>query len=107
MLFIETRLFSKLLPNYLSDDEYRELQAFLIGSPNAGDLIQGAGGLRKIRWVSENKGKRGGVRVIYYGHLAVNRIYLMTLYAKNEVSDLSSDDKKALKQMLDNMLKRH
>lgn len=107
MLFIETNLFSKLLSNYLSDDEYREFQAFLINSPDAGDLIQGTGGLRKIRWFSGNKGKRGGVRIIYYGHLAINQIYLITLYAKNEVSDLSSDDKKVLKQMLDSMLKRH
>jgi mRNA-degrading endonuclease RelE of RelBE toxin-antitoxin system len=101
MIFIETILFTKLVAEYLSDDEYRELQVFLMDHPDVGKLIQGTGGLRKLRWNSGNKGKRGGVRIIYYWQVAVDQIYLMTLYAKNEVSDLTTKEKKALKQILE------
>jgi len=101
MVFIETSLFTKYLKEYLKDDEYRELQSFLIKQPDAGDLIQGTGGLRKLRWNLNNKGKRGGIRVIYYWQIAADQIYFFTLYAKNEVSDLTEDQKKVLKQMLE------
>lgn len=102
MVFIETLLFTKYLQDYLDDDEYRGLQNYLIEQPNAGDLIQGTGGLRKLRWSLDNRGKRGGIRVIYYWQVAEDQIYFFTLYAKNEVSDLSEKEKKALKQMLEN-----
>lgn len=101
MVFIETALFTKYLQDYLDDDEYRKLQSFLIEQSDAGDLIQGTGGLRKLRWSLENKGKRGGIRVIYYWQVAEDQIYFFTLYAKNEVSDLSAREKKTLKQMLE------
>jgi hypothetical protein len=101
MVFIETSIFTKKHPQYLSDDEYRELQNFLINKPNAGDLIQGTGGLRKLRWSLGNKGKQGGVRIIYYWQLAKEQIYFMTLYSKNEKVDLSPQDKKIIKQMLE------
>ena len=101
MVFIEAAPFTKCLWDYLNDDEYRELQSFLIEQPEAGDLIQGAGGLLKLRWSMDNKGKRGGIRVIYYWQISEDQIYLFTLYAKNEMSDLSSDEKKILKKMLE------
>lgn len=72
----------------------------MIEQPDSGDVIQGAGGLRKLRWSLDRRGKRGGIRVIYFWQVAKEHIYLLTLYAKNEISDLSSDDKKALKMML-------
>lgn len=100
MVFIETSIFTKKHTQYLLDDEYRKLQNFLINKPNAGVLIQGTGGLRKLRWSLGNKGKQGGVRVIYYWQLTKNQIYLMTIYSKNEKVDLSSQEKKSLKQML-------
>jgi len=100
MVFVETRIFTKKCSLYLPDDEFRELQNFLINKPNAGTLIQGTGGLRKLRWSLDNKGKRGGIRVIYYWQLSKNQIYLMTLYSKNEKTDLSSKEKKDIKQML-------
>lgn len=103
MVFIETVLFTKHLPYYLKDDEYRQLQNFLIEQPDAGALIQGTGGLRKLRWGLDNKGKRGGVRIIYYWKTEHNQIYFFTLFAKNEVSDLSAKEKKALKQMLESL----
>lgn len=86
----------------MKDDEYRELQNYLIEQPEAGDLIQGTGGLRKLRWSLDKKGKRGGIRIIYYIKLADDQIYFFTLYAKNEVSDLSASEKKQLKSMLEN-----
>lgn len=101
MVFIEVAPFTKYLRDYLNDDEYRELQNFLIEQPEAGDLIQGTGGLRKLRWSMDNQGKRRGVRVIYYWQISRDQIYLFTLYAKNEMSDLSSNEKKVLKKMLE------
>lgn len=100
MIFMETLLFTKQLPDYLEDDEYQELQEFLIEQPDAGNLIQGTGGLRKLRWTLDNKGKRGGIRIIYYWQVSKDHIYFFTLYAKNEMSDLSAREKKALKLML-------
>lgn len=66
MIFVETLLFTKQLADYLLDDEYRELQESLLEKPDAGDIIQGTGGLRKLRWNRGNKGKRSGTRIIYY-----------------------------------------
>ena len=64
--FIETPGFTKLLPQYLSDDEYAELQRVLIKQPEVGDIVPGTGGVRKMRWRLSGRGKRGGLRVIYY-----------------------------------------
>lgn len=100
MIFIETTFFTRLLGNYLTDDEYNELQEFIIETPDAGAVIQGTSGLRKLRWVSHHKGKRGGVRVIYYWHVSADHIYMMTLYGKNEMSNLSASEKRALKKIL-------
>lgn len=66
MIFIETKLFTKLLPEYLTDDDYRAFQWYLILNPEVGDLVRGSGGVRKIRWSPKGKGKRGGVRIMYY-----------------------------------------
>ncbi len=104
MVFIETILFTKLLLDYLTDDQYKELQSFLIKQPDVGDLIQGTGGLRKLRWKLEGKGKRGGIRIIYYWHIKDHHIYLMTIYKKNEMADLSAQEKQILKNLLDRWL---
>lgn len=101
MVFIESQLFTKLLPNYLSDEEYQQFQRALMTQPDLGEVIQGTGGIRKIRWSSQSKGKgkRGGIRIIYYHQNIRGQIYLLTLYAKNEITDLSSEDKKILRTM--------
>ena len=101
MIFIESYLFTKQLPDYLEDEEYQKFQNFLIETPDAGDVIQGAGGLRKLRWALANKGKRSGARIIYYWQATKDQIFLFTLYAKNEVTDLTAAEKRALKQMLE------
>ena len=66
MIFIETSIFTKVLPNYLSDDDYRGLQSYLLQKPGAGDIVRGSGRVRKVRWAPSEKGKSGGVRAIYY-----------------------------------------
>ena len=66
LTFVETKLFTKRLREYLADDEYRALQEALIANPQAGDIIRGSGGVRKLRWNVAGRGKRGGIRVIYY-----------------------------------------
>lgn len=88
MLFIETSVFSALLEDWLSDEEYRGLQSYLIERPDAGDIIRGSGGIRKLRWAAKGKGKSGGVRVIYYWAKAPEQIYLLTLYGKSEMADI-------------------
>ena len=90
MIFIETSLFTKLLPEYLSDDEYASLQWYLFEHPQAGQIVAGSGGVRKMRWSHEGKGKRGGVRVIYYWRESVSEIWLLTIYGKSERASMPS-----------------
>ena len=84
MLFIETTKFTRLLPSYLTDEEYRGLQVYLMQKPDAGDLIRGSGGVRKVRWAPAGFGKSGAVRVIYYWKQSDHEIWMLTLYSKSE-----------------------
>lgn len=86
--FIETRLFTRLVAEYLSDDEYRELQKALIANPAAGDVVAGSGGLRKLRWRAAGRGKRGGYRVIYFARVAQGVIWMLTMYPKNVTENI-------------------
>ena len=97
MIFIESKIFEKLRGKYFDDTSYREFQNFLLEQPNVGDTIQGTGGLKKVRWLANGKGKRGGIRTIYLYLADKSHIHLLTVYAKNEMSDLSSHEKKILK----------
>lgn len=80
---------TKLVYVYLSDEEFAGLQNYLLNCPNAGDVIPGSGGVRKPRWAIDGKGKRGGIRVIYYRRVSEEEIWLITVYAKNEASIIS------------------
>mgnify|MGYP001818189455 CR=1 FL=1 len=82
-LFIESQLFSKLIGRYLQDDEYAELQRFLINRPRAGPIIPRSGGVRKLRWRAQGTGKRGGIRLIYYLHEG-HSFWMLTVYRKGE-----------------------
>jgi hypothetical protein len=86
--FIETKLFTRLVDDYLSDDEYRELQKALIDDPNAGDVVPGSGGVRKLRWRAAGRGKRGGYRVIYFAKVAQGVIWMLTIYPKNVAENI-------------------
>jgi mRNA-degrading endonuclease RelE of RelBE toxin-antitoxin system len=102
MVFQETPFFTASIAEYMSDDEYRLLQNELVGNPDKGDLIQGTGGLRKLRFGGMDKGKRGGVRVIYYWRVREDQILMLMAYPKNKQVDLTSTQKKQLKQVVEN-----
>ncbi|HLB17269.1 MAG TPA: hypothetical protein VJM14_20275 [Burkholderiales bacterium] len=91
MLFVETSLFTAQLARYLSDDGYREFQTHRMAHPDAGAIIRGSGGIRKVRWGARGRGKSGGVRVIYYWATAAVQIYLLTIYGKSERSDIDRE----------------
>jgi hypothetical protein len=103
MEFIEGPAFTKLVRNYMHDDDYAALQRRLEQDPEAGDLMPGTGGLRKLRWRDPNRGKgtRGGLRVIYYYFLPDLQIWLLTIYDKNEAADLTAREKKLLRQAIE------
>lgn len=101
-LFVELPPFERYRSSYLDDVAYGELQNALMANPWAGDLISGTGGLRKLRWLDNRrgKGKRGGMRVIYFFWNGHDQFWLFTLYDKDEMNDLSSEQRAQLKQMI-------
>jgi len=101
MVIIETSIFSRLIQDMMSDDDYRLLQEALITRPDAGAIIKGSGGLRKVRWKLEGKGKSGGVRVIYYWVTADDQIRMLYAYKKSNQSDLTPDQVAMLKQIIE------
>jgi hypothetical protein len=101
-VFVELPPFSRFRPDYLSDEALRDLQRVLLQNPEAGDVIEGTGGLRKVRHagIRRSKGKRGGLRVIYFFWEPGQQFWLFTLYDKSESTDLSATERAALKGML-------
>jgi hypothetical protein len=96
--FIESSIFERALPIYLDDDEYSEFQQFLMQNPEAGELVPGSGGVRKVRWARPGMGKRGGLRVIYFVRYEPNEFWMLTLYAKAKLEDVPAH---ILKQLLE------
>ena len=101
MVIVETSVFTRQVSKLLTDDEYRELQTVLINRPNAGPVIIGSGDLRKIRWTMRGKGKRGGVRVIYYWIELQERILMLYVYPKSARDDLTQSQLKVLKKIVE------
>ena len=101
MVIVETPIFTKQLLATLSDDEYRLFQNMLLERPDAGKVIPGSGGLRKLRWAVEGRGKRGGLRVIYYWFTAGGTIMLLFIYPKNMQDNLTPDQLKQLKKVVE------
>lgn len=101
-LFVELPAFERLRNEYLDDESFRGMQNALMEDPSAGDVIQGTGGLRKLRWMDKRrgKGKRGGLRIIYFYWVQGLEFWLFTLYDKNELSDLSKKDRVTLEGLL-------
>ena len=103
MEFIEAPAFTRHVSTYLAEDGYRALQSELAREPEKDDLMPGTGGFRKLRWADprRGKGRRGGLRVIYYHFASGHQIWLMTLYDKDEAADLTPKEKKALKAAIE------
>jgi len=101
MVIVETPIFTKQLLSTLSDNEYRLFQNVLLERPDAGKVIPGSGGLRKLRWAVEGRGKRGGLRVIYYWFTARSTILLLFIYPKNVQDNLTPDQLKQLKKVVE------
>jgi len=99
--FIETPFFTKVLPRYLSDDEYAKLQAHVCAHPETGTVVPGSGGVRKMRWGVAGRGKRGGLRVIYYLRISRTEIWMLTLYGKNVRESIPGHVLKQMKEDID------
>lgn len=100
VVFVETPVFTRRVQEFLDDDEYAELQTFLNEHPDAGKLIKGSGGIRKLRWPGSGRGKRGGLRVIYDWWVSKDRISMLTVYPKSERDDLTAEQLKQLRNQL-------
>jgi len=98
--FVETHVFTDLVCKHLDDDEYRALQIALLLRPEQGPVIPGSGGLRKIRWGAQGRGKRGGLRIIYFWDKLSSTFYMLFLYHKNEQGDLSPAQVRTLARLV-------
>ena len=104
MIFIETSVFTREIKHLLPDEEYRMLQTAMMYRPDAGDMIRGGGGLRKVRWNLPGRGKRGSLRVIYYWD-PPETIYMLLPYRKSDQDDLTPEQLKFLRNMVKEWLK--
>jgi hypothetical protein len=99
MIIVESAIFTRQVQELLTDDEYGDLQWYLAIHPDAGALIQGTGGLRKVRWSSGWRGKRGGVRVIYYHAAVAEQLRMLLIYRKGVKDDLTAAEKRTLREL--------
>ncbi len=101
MVIIETRIFTKLIKELLSDEQYKKLQEALVNRPDMGDLIKDSGGLRKVRWHLEGTGKSGGIRVIYYWVVDNHQIRMLYAYPKGKQENLTKEQIAQLKTIVE------
>jgi len=99
--FIETRLFTRLVQEYLSDEDYSRLQSQLIENPEAGAVIRGSGGVRKLRWAAAGRGKSGGYRVIYFVRRSNGIIWMLTMYPKNVADSIPGHVLKQIREEIE------
>jgi hypothetical protein len=100
MTVVETPFFLRKATALLDDEERSELVMFLGVNPEAGDIVPETGGVRKVRWAAQGKGKRGGVRVIYYFHNETFPVFLLTVYAKNQKANLTKAERSEFKKLV-------
>ena len=100
--FIETKLFTQLIQEYLSDEDYAELQKVLLVNPEAGNVIPGSGGVRKIRWRGQGRGKQGGYRVIYFVKKTAQAFWMLTIYPKNVKDNIPARILKQIREEIEN-----
>jgi len=98
---IETKAFSRRIDELLGAEDYRLLQWYLVQRPDAGRVVPGSGGIRKLRWRVEGAGKRGGVRVAYYWHVGAAQLFFLYAFGKNEQHNLTPDQIKALRKTVE------
>jgi len=98
MVIFETSIFIKQITDLLKGEEYRALQNHLVDMPEAGKVVTGSGGIRKVRWAASGRGKRGGARILYYLANRHNQIFMLYAYANNEREDLTKDQLSVLKK---------
>jgi hypothetical protein len=101
VVIVETRGFTARICDLLQDEDYRLLQLELVRNPEAGRLVAGTGGLRKLRWAASGRGKRGGARVIYFWHRKSQHLLMLFVYPKNERSDLTAAQRRALRKIVE------
>lgn len=102
--FVESPLFSKIVHDYLTDDEYRGFQSFIGANPDAGDVVRGSGGVRKVRW--SRTGKSGGVRILYFARTEAGEVWLLLIYAKSAVDSIPGHILKELKEEMEHVTRR-
>lgn len=100
--FIETALFTRLVAQYLNEQEYRELQQALMTDPEAGSVVQGSGGVRKLRWAAPGRGKRGGYRVIYFVRRGPGIIWMLTMYPKSVADNIPAHVLRQIREEVEN-----
>ena len=100
MRFVETHVFTAAIRRHLDDELYRQLQIALMLRPEQGPIIQGSGGLRKVRWATTGGGKRGGLRVIYYWAPRDQAFYMVYAYTKSEQGDLTPAQTRQLSRVV-------
>jgi mRNA-degrading endonuclease RelE of RelBE toxin-antitoxin system len=105
MLVVETPVFTRRVLKLLTDDDYRLLQHEVVARPDVGNIIRGSGGLRKVRWAATGRGKRGGIRVIYYWAVDREIILMLLIYGKNEQDDLTAEQLRVLKGLVEEEFK--
>ena len=99
--FVETRLFSRLVQEYMTDQEYSQLQGELIKNPEAGSVVRGSGGVRKLRWGAKGRGKRGGFRVVYFIRRPKDIIWMLTMYPKSEMDSIPGHVLKQIREEIE------
>jgi hypothetical protein len=105
VLIVETPVFTRRVLKLISDESYRGLQQALVANPELGEIIRQSGGLRKLRWARAGRGKRGGVRAIYYWSAAHNVLLMLLVYGKNEQDDLTHEQLRVLRSLVEKEFK--
>ena len=105
MVIIETSIFTKIITALMSDDEYQKLQKALIEVPTSGKIMTGSGGIRKVRWKLQGRGKIGGARVIYYWATNESQLFMLFAYPKNEMENITKEQLSILKKAVETEFK--